>query len=307
MRQIQSRSQSSWSHYAKVAAIFTLSTATYLLARTTGWLSGWFSREKFADLSKNTNALSESSTMEAFVIVPLTERGEGDFQTEGFTDLSTTKEDSDQPQAQSNQRHLLQQQSSIIAINPIPDQIIEVGKPYSYSLDNVFSGNFTRLDAVERGKTNLPSWLSLQYKLVGSFRFLNCQNIKISGNLAFVSSYQSGIQILDISVPSVPRLLSSYPASFAMDVAISRILRDFPRLGRHMIDGRLRSQGIRVPRSRIRASRIRIRGRIPSFARQPLARREYHVAGVNSLWHHDGQHGERIRETLCCRPEAHIR
>src|ERR1700722_7192288 len=79
-----------------------------------------------------------------------------------------------------------------------------------------------------------------------------------------------------------------------LDAAISRILRDFPRFGRRLIDGRLLAQALRVPRSRIRSSYIRIRGHIPSFGRQPIARREYHVAGVNSLWHHDGQHGERV-------------
>jgi hypothetical protein len=126
------------------------------------------------------------------------------------------------------------------------------------------------------------------------------------GQAPFLITARNGEAVRVYQGPPRPSRISNISDN-DLDVAISRILRDFPRLGRHMIDGRLRSQGIRVPRSRIRASRIRIRGHIPSFARQPLARREYHVAGVNSLWHHDGQHGERIRETLCCRPEAHIR
>jgi len=88
-----------------------------------------------------------------------------------------------------------------------------------------------------------------------------------------------------------------------LDAMISIILRDFPRFGRRMIDGRLRSQGIRVPRSRIRSSYVRIRGHIPSFVREPIARREYCVAGVNSLWHHDGQHGMKYCQ---CSPKVYI-
>jgi hypothetical protein len=79
-----------------------------------------------------------------------------------------------------------------------------------------------------------------------------------------------------------------------LDTVISTILRDFPDFGRRMIDGRLRSQGLLVPRSRIRASFQRVRGRVSSFIRHRIVRREYRVAGVNSLWHHDGQHGEAL-------------
>lgn len=77
-----------------------------------------------------------------------------------------------------------------------------------------------------------------------------------------------------------------------LDVKIRTILRDFPKYGRRMIDGRLRSLSIRVPRERIRQSYQRVFGPPPSFIRQPIARRKYSVAGVNSLWHHDGQHGK---------------
>jgi hypothetical protein len=77
-----------------------------------------------------------------------------------------------------------------------------------------------------------------------------------------------------------------------LDTLIWAILRDFPDLGRRMIDGRLRSQGVIVSRRRIRESYIRLRGPPPFFARRLITRRKYFVEGVNSLWHHDGQHGK---------------
>jgi hypothetical protein len=79
-----------------------------------------------------------------------------------------------------------------------------------------------------------------------------------------------------------------------LNAVMWEILRDFPHFGRRMIDGRLRSLGIIVPRERIMRSYLRVHGPPSAFNRQPIVRREYFVAGVNSLWHHDGQHGKYI-------------
>jgi hypothetical protein len=76
-----------------------------------------------------------------------------------------------------------------------------------------------------------------------------------------------------------------------LDVVIWEILRDFPTFGRRMIDGHLRSRGLLVSRRRIRHSYLRVHGPPSTFSRRPIIRRKYFVAGVNSIWHHDGQHG----------------
>jgi hypothetical protein len=76
-----------------------------------------------------------------------------------------------------------------------------------------------------------------------------------------------------------------------LDNATETILKDFPHFGRRMIDGRLRAQGILVTRARIADSYRRVHGPPPAFGRRQIVRRRYWVAGVNSLWHHDGHHG----------------
>lgn len=76
-----------------------------------------------------------------------------------------------------------------------------------------------------------------------------------------------------------------------LDQQLITILQLFPKFGRRMITGYLRSKGLRVPRSRIRSSYIRVHGAPPVFGDRRISRRVYHVPGVNSLWHHDGQHG----------------
>jgi hypothetical protein len=76
-----------------------------------------------------------------------------------------------------------------------------------------------------------------------------------------------------------------------LDDEVEIILRDFPHFGRRMIDGRLRHNGILTTRARISDSYRRVHGPPPAFGRRRIARRQYWVAGVNSLWHHDGHHG----------------
>ena len=48
---------------------------------------------------------------------------------------------------------------------------------------------------------------------------------------------------------------------------------------------------IRTVRSPIRASYERVHGAPASLINRPIERQVYHVAGPNSLCHHDGQHG----------------
>ncbi len=78
----------------------------------------------------------------------------------------------------------------------------------------------------------------------------------------------------------------------ALDAEVRDILTVFPNFGRVMIAGRLAAQGHRVPDARVRESYLRVRGAPPVFGRRRIVRKKYHVPGPNSLWHHDGQHGE---------------
>jgi hypothetical protein len=80
-----------------------------------------------------------------------------------------------------------------------------------------------------------------------------------------------------------------------LDKIMVSILQVFPSLGRRMIDGHLRYLGHSIPRPRLQASYARVHG-APStgFGPRRIQRRVYNVAGPNSLWHHDGQHGKYI-------------
>lgn len=77
----------------------------------------------------------------------------------------------------------------------------------------------------------------------------------------------------------------------ALDAQIADILTIFPRFGRRMLSGALAARGFRVPRDRIDASYLRVHGVPAMFGDRTIDRRVYSVPGVNSLWHHDGQHG----------------
>jgi hypothetical protein len=76
-----------------------------------------------------------------------------------------------------------------------------------------------------------------------------------------------------------------------LDQQIRDILQDSPHFGRRMIDGKLRARGFRVSQRRISASYLRVHGTPANFGNRSIGWDEYSVAGVNSVWHHDGQHG----------------
>lgn len=76
-----------------------------------------------------------------------------------------------------------------------------------------------------------------------------------------------------------------------LDHEIFAILQVFPRFGRRLIAGHLQSKGIRVIRERIRGAYLRVHGSPAIFGDRTITRKVYSVPGVNSLWHHDGQHG----------------
>lgn len=90
------------------------------------------------------------------------------------------------------------------------------------------------------------------------------------------------------SAPAISRISDDYSA---LDFEVAGILELFPRFGRAMIAGVLQARGYRVPRDRIEASYRRVHGSPAIFGDRRIIRRVYSVPGVNSLWHHDGQHG----------------
>ncbi len=77
-----------------------------------------------------------------------------------------------------------------------------------------------------------------------------------------------------------------------LDALLSQCLQDFPKFGRRKIAGYLRDRGHHVPDRRLRESYVRVHGAPAIFGDRNIHRKRYHVAGANSLWHHDGQHGE---------------
>lgn len=80
-----------------------------------------------------------------------------------------------------------------------------------------------------------------------------------------------------------------------LDGYVSTILQTFPNFGRTMIKGALANAGHNVSISRITRSYARVHGTPGRFGRRAIHRKVYHVPGANSLWHHDGQHGESCR------------
>ncbi len=96
------------------------------------------------------------------------------------------------------------------------------------------------------------------------------------------------IQLHTTSTPPVSTMTDA-----ELDQALIAILSSFPRFGRKMIAANLRSQGHRVPDSRVRASYLRVVGVPAAFGQRIIVRKKYQVPGPNSLVHHDGQHGTR--------------
>ncbi|KAJ7318081.1 hypothetical protein DFH08DRAFT_917574 [Mycena albidolilacea] len=79
-----------------------------------------------------------------------------------------------------------------------------------------------------------------------------------------------------------------------LDMLLLRLRTHYRHAGLSMLNGMLRRLGHRVPTERVRQSLLRIDPVRRIFERIRIRRREYRVLGPNSLWHHDGQHGESV-------------
>ena len=76
-----------------------------------------------------------------------------------------------------------------------------------------------------------------------------------------------------------------------LDGLVSSIIDLHPRSGQKTVSGRLRSQGYKVQRDRIREAIRRVDPPgVEARFRSVLHRRKYHVRSPNSLWHLDGYH-----------------
>ena len=85
---------------------------------------------------------------------------------------------------------------------------------------------------------------------------------------------------------------SSIISDDELDEQIVDICHHFPLAGIGMIHGALQARQMHIPRRRISESLMRIDPVRRVFGRQFVRRRKYQVPGPNSLWHHDGQHGD---------------
>jgi hypothetical protein len=105
--------------------------------------------------------------------------------------------------------------------------------------------------------------------------------------------------IQDEGQPAAPAI-SSYTGPLSsiiddeLDSLLFRLRQHYRRAGLSMFDGMLRRLGHHVPRARIRQSLLRIDPVQRVFQRITIRRRTYSVPGPNSLWHHDGQHGQQV-------------
>lgn len=111
------------------------------------------------------------------------------------------------------------------------------------------------------------------------------------GNEYLVEPDQPDAPAENPAVSSFTGPLSEIPDD-ELDNLIIRLRRHYRRAGITMFDGMLRRLGHHVPRERIRQALIRVDPVQRVFQRITIRRRTYHVPGPNSLWHHDGQHGQ---------------
>lgn len=97
----------------------------------------------------------------------------------------------------------------------------------------------------------------------------------------------TGAQLDALAPPQPPPTLTDTQ----LDALVLDVLTVFPAFGRSMLAGHLTALGVVVQRERLRDAYNRVNGTPVAWGNRFIDRRGYHVAGANSLWHHDGQHG----------------
>jgi hypothetical protein len=102
------------------------------------------------------------------------------------------------------------------------------------------------------------------------------------------------------SFPGVSLQVTSYTGPLSniaepdLDAIIRMLRHHYSRAGITMLDGFLCALGYSIPRTLIHQSLLRIDPVQRVFERIRIRRWVYSVPGPNSLWHHDGQHGNLI-------------
>lgn len=119
-----------------------------------------------------------------------------------------------------------------------------------------------------------------------------------------IHQYQQGADV-ERPIVSYTGMLSNITDD-ELDNQIRQLRQHFRRAGLTHLDGMLTSMGYHIPRERIRQSLARIDPVQRIFQRIRIRRRTYKVAGPNALWHHDGQHGDYFRLSICFCAIIHI-
>ncbi|KAF8204269.1 hypothetical protein K438DRAFT_1905446 [Mycena galopus ATCC 62051] len=105
-------------------------------------------------------------------------------------------------------------------------------------------------------------------------------------------------EVEELAASSQPTASSTGPMSDIsdddLDMLLLRLRTHYRRAGLSMLNGMLHQLGHRVAIERIRQSLLRIDPVWRIFERICIRRHDYCILGTNSLWHHDGQHGESI-------------
>jgi hypothetical protein len=109
--------------------------------------------------------------------------------------------------------------------NSFPEQVINVGQPYLYSLNTIFSGDYSILGATATNQLSLPDWLSLQYQLLGTFYAGNSGvlgpfRIKIFNHTAFLAGSDSFL-VVDLSTPHTPKAVGNYTPNSGLDYGVA--------------------------------------------------------------------------------------
>lgn len=90
---------------------------------------------------------------------------------------------------------------------------------------------------------------------------------------------------------SDPRRAATNLTDQELQQQVTELLQRFPHYGRNMLKGALNAKGFIFTIKRLREAYAAVHGPAAVFGHRPIRRRIYSVPGVNSLWHHDGQHG----------------
>jgi hypothetical protein len=186
---------------------------------------------------------------------------------------------------------------AILTNHDIPDDVnLEVAW-YDYTGDSgrprlEIDPNFLEFALQTRGFTEIASFFGCSARTIRR-RALESR-LAPAGQRPFLSIDQPDGDVDHIWNGPIRHTRLSAISEEDLDRAITEILLVAPTYGRRMIDGALRSRGIHVAMRRINAAYRRVHGPPAGFFDHRLERRTYTVAGVNSVWHHDGQHGNVI-------------